>query len=137
MVIVSAFLSVGVVNDDFLKKLEAALARGVKVWIAYGMGNQGGGDRDRERSPDWTQAKSGLERLRKKYQDIFQLKDMGNTHEKILLCDNDYVVSGSFNWLSFRGDKGRRIRYEDALQVSEPAIIDHYFTEITKRFGKT
>jgi hypothetical protein len=33
LVIVSAFLSTSVVDNEFLKKLEAALARGVKVWI--------------------------------------------------------------------------------------------------------
>ena len=136
LVIVSAFLSTDVVDDDFLRKLETALARGVKVWIAYGMGSQGAGDRDREQSPGWTKAESGLERLRKKYQENFQLKDLGNTHEKILLRDNDFVVSGSFNWLSFRGEKRGRFRYEDALQVTESAAIEEYFTEITGRFAK-
>jgi PLD-like domain len=136
LVIVSAFLSTGVVDDEFLKKLEAALARGVKVWIAYGLSGQGGRDGDREQSPDWRDAEAGLERLRKKYQDTFQLKNFGNVHEKILLRDNDFVVSGSFNWLSFRGDWGRRFRYEDALQVTEPAVIEEYFTEITARFAK-
>jgi hypothetical protein len=130
LVIVSAFLSTAVVDDVFLKKLDAALARGVKVWIAYGLSGHGG------RGGDRRDAEAGLEQLRKKYPEAFQLKDLGNTHEKILLRDNDFVVSGSFNWLSFRGDRGRRFRYEDALQVTEPAAVEDYFTEITARFNK-
>ncbi len=86
--------------------------------------------------PYWRDAEAGLARLGRKYPEAFQLKDLGNTHEKILLRDNDFVVSGSFNWLSFRGDRGRRFRYEDALQVTEPAAIEEYFMEITARFAK-
>jgi hypothetical protein len=71
------------VDDEFLKKLDAALARGVKVWIAYGLSAQGGRDGDREQSPDWRDAEAGLARLRKKYPEAFQLQDLGNTHEKI------------------------------------------------------
>jgi hypothetical protein len=136
LVIVSAFLSTEVVDDKFLKALDAALARGVKVWVAYGLSGQGGREGERKQSPEWRNAEAGLARLRKKYSEGFQLKDLGNTHEKILLRDNDFVVSGSFNWLSFRGERGRHFRYEDALQVTEPAAIEEYFTEITARFAK-
>jgi hypothetical protein len=136
LIIVSAFLSTDVVDTEFLKKLGAALARGVKVWIAYGLSGHGGREGDREQGHDWKDAEAGLARLQKKYPEAFQLKDLGNTHEKILLRDNDFVVSGSFNWLSFRGDRRPRFRYEDALQVNVPAIIEEYFKEVTARFAE-
>lgn len=136
LVIVSAFLSTEVVDAEFLKHLEEALARGVKVWIAYGMGNRRGHDNDRESSPGWKRAEEDLQSLQQKYPGTFQLKDRGNTHEKILLRDTDFVVSGSFNWLSFRGERGRRFRYEDAIQMSESTTIEEYFADLTGRFKK-
>jgi hypothetical protein len=134
LVIVSAFLSSNVVDRQFVEKLEAALKRGVKVWIAYGMGKEGDHDRKRERS-DWKDAEKSLQELKKRHMDLLQVVDLENTHEKILIRDNEFVVSGSFNWLSFRGDRGK-IRYEDALLVNETAAIEEYYNEITGRFPK-
>jgi hypothetical protein len=136
LVIVSAFLSKEVVDADFLQKLQAASARGVRIWIAYGMGGHGRKDRERIESEDWAEAEKDLLKLQRLFPATFQLKDLGNTHEKILLRDKDFVISGSFNWLSFRGDNSRRYRREDALQVTEPAVIEEYFTEITGQFRK-
>ena len=42
-----------------------------------------------------------------------------NTHEKILLCDDKYVLIGSYNLLSFNGDyKGDDLRSE-CMQYQE------------------
>jgi phosphatidylserine/phosphatidylglycerophosphate/cardiolipin synthase-like enzyme len=105
-------------DQAFLDALAAALARGVKVWIAYGLGEQGDRGEGREQSWDWTEAEERLEAVAKQYPDGFKLANLGNTHEKILLRDADFVVSGSFNWLSFRADPRRKLRHEDALQVT-------------------
>jgi hypothetical protein len=137
VVIVSAFLSTEAVDDGFLNLLEAALVRGVNVWIAYGLGGgHGGRQHEREYSSDWTFAEEDLKKLERKYSSAFHLRDLGGTHEKILIRDEDFVVSGSFNWLSFRGERGRRFRYEDALQVTEAGIVKEYFQEIASRFKK-
>jgi hypothetical protein len=135
LVIVSAFLSSNVVNDQFLKDLEGALGRGVKVWVAYGMSSQGARDAERERSWDWEEAEAGLQALKQRHNESFQMADLGNTHEKILIKDSEFVVSGSFNWLSFRGDPRKKYRLEDALLVTDSGLIEEYFAEITKRFG--
>jgi hypothetical protein len=135
LVIVSAFLSTAVVDNEFLKKLDAALVRGVKVWVVYGPPSHEDREKERANRPEWREAEAALRNLRKRYPEAFQLATFP-THEKILLRDNDFVVSGSFNWLSFRGDRGRGLRYEDALQVTESAAIEEYFTEITARFAK-
>ena len=134
LVIVSAFLSAKVIDRDFVKDLDRALARGVKVWIAYGMGEQGGRQAERERSWDWVEAEDRLRELAARHPAAFYLADMGNTHAKILLRDRDFVVSGSFNWLSFRGDRNQPHRDEDGIQVTEPQLIEEYFSEITSRF---
>jgi hypothetical protein len=135
LVIVSAFLSSYVVDAQFLKDLESALARGVRVWIAYGMGSQGERDADREKKRDWKEAESGFRALQKHYPESLQFVDLGNTHEKILIKDHEFIATGSFNWLSFRGDPGKKFRYEDAVLVTEAEAIEEYFKEITGRFG--
>lgn len=135
LVIVSAFLSSKVVDRPFLDALAKALARGVKVWIAYGLEEHGDRGERRDQSWDWTEAEEGLQRVADQYPDTFKLANLGNTHEKILLRDTDFVVSGSFNWLSFRADPRKKHRHEDALQVTEAAAIDEYFSEITSRFS--
>jgi phosphatidylserine/phosphatidylglycerophosphate/cardiolipin synthase-like enzyme len=132
---VSAFLSAGVVDAAFLGNLEAALKRGVKVWIAFGMGGEEGRDAPK---PSWQRAESALRELRKRYKKTFFLMDCGKTrhktHEKILIRDGDFVVSGSFNWLSYSGERGRGYRMEDALRVTEPTLVEDYFRDITARF---
>ncbi len=140
IVIVSAFLSSAVVDKTFLSNLEGALTRNVEVWIAYGMGPQKGrhSDRDdaREQSADWRDAERGLKDLKKKYKALLHLQYPGFTHEKILIRDTTFVASGSFNWLSYKGERGTQKHYEDALMVSDPAVIEEYFREITGRFPK-
>ncbi len=135
LVIVSAFLSSDVIDQEFLGLLEAALNRGVKVWIAYGIGDKAGRDQQvRQQSPNWPRAADDLNDVRKRHKKSFKLRDLKNTHEKILIRDSDFVVSGSYNWLSFRGGEGQRYRREDALRVIDPVIVREYFDEITKRF---
>ena len=56
---------------------------------------------------------------RKKYGNYLILVSMNNTHEKILICNNDVFVITSFNWPSFRGDPKFEFRQETG-----------YYTEI-------
>jgi len=135
LVIVSAFLSTDAIDRRFLQQLEDALKRGVKVWIGYGMGRYGGRQQQREGSASWVVPEDNLKTLRKQYRGLFQLRDFGNTHEKILLRDNEIVVSGSYNWLSFKANpRSKRRRQEDAIMVTDPGLIEKYFDEITARF---
>ena len=132
LVIVSAFLSADVVNQAFLGNLEAAIKRGVKVWIAFGMGS-----REEHNKPSWDRAEAALWEIRKRHKGSFKLMDCGKTrhktHEKILICD-EFVVSGSFNWLSYSGERGKGFRREDALRVTDPALVEGYFRDITAIF---
>jgi phosphatidylserine/phosphatidylglycerophosphate/cardiolipin synthase-like enzyme len=135
LVILSAFLSTDAVDSSFLRQLEGALKRGVKVWIGYGMGKHGNRQQERENSANWTVAEAELANLRKRYKSLFELRDFGDTHEKILICDSEFVVSGSYNWLSFKANpRSKKRRQEDALMVTIPDVIEKYFSEITARF---
>ncbi len=105
------------------------------MWIAYGMGKEGD-HAQRRQSFDWKEAEKRLKEVGKRYVDLLQVFDQQSTHEKILIRDNEFVVSGSFNWLSFGADRRKKFRYEDALLVTESATIEEYFNEITGRFPK-
>ncbi|MEQ9410693.1 MAG: phospholipase D-like domain-containing protein [Fuerstiella sp.] len=124
LLIVSAFLSRQVVNASFIERLEGCLKRGVQVWIGFGFGD--GGKRERY---DWTDAEDALKQLRKRYKKQFILHDLKNSHEKILIVDDAYVVVGSYNWLSFQQDKNSKYRRENAVQVRQAQTVKEYWDE--------
>ncbi len=112
LVIVSAFISSTVVNQKLLEGLKSAVERGVSLWIQYGMD----GD-PKQSSREWKRQLSRLKKLRKQFPQQIFIDPKGNTHEKILICDDRFVAVGSFNWLSYPGASARRKRKESALQV--------------------
>jgi phosphatidylserine/phosphatidylglycerophosphate/cardiolipin synthase-like enzyme len=59
---------------------------------------------------------------------------VGGTHEKILICDNSYVVTGSFNWLSYRPVKRRGFRFERAIEIIDPEVIEAEYRELVNRY---
>ena len=74
-----------------------ALKRGVKITIKYGL------------KPKNRFDKAGIDNKSKEYlngldKELFKLKQ-GNDHSKILICDDEFMIVGSFNWLSFGGEK--------------------------------
>ena len=57
-----------------------------------------------------------------------------NTYSSLLLLDSTLMVTGNFNWLSFR-EPERRFREVRSTLVEIPEQIDHTFMEQMKRFG--
>jgi RecJ-like exonuclease len=49
-----------------------------------------------------------------------------NTHAKVLVGD-DFYVTTSFNWLSFRGDSSRRYRMEEGTLIRDRALADQAY----------
>jgi FtsZ-binding cell division protein ZapB len=132
LVIVSAFISKSVIDTKFLVALEDALKRGVSLWIVYGLH-----DENKIHRYEWQDAAKDLSNLQKRFKDRFRLLDHGQVHSKWLICDSDFVAVGSFNWLSFRGDKGRGFRHEHALLVTEPETIEEWFDETRNLFPQS
>lgn len=42
--------------------------------------------------------------------------DRSGTHRKILIKDNEFYIKGSFNWLSYAGEKGKNYAVEEGTQ---------------------
>lgn len=78
------------------------LNKGIKVFIKYGLKpinrfDKVGIDKKEEEFFD---------DLKAKYPNHFYLKK-DNDHSKIVICDDEFMIIGSFNWLSFGGDKDK------------------------------
>jgi hypothetical protein len=128
LLLISPWLKAGVVDDEFVGLLESALERGVRVYLGWGM------SASETESPDadpkvlnrLTQLASG--------QSGFEFKRLGNTHAKVLLCDDRFIVVTSFNWLSFQGNPKRTFRDERGTMVSIKKHVDEQFEILSERF---
>ena len=66
----------------------------------------------------------------------FQFSRLANTHAKILIWDAEMVVT-SFNWLSFRGDSGRKYRQEEGTLIRHRDYVDVEYERHRARIEST
>ena len=69
--------------------------------------------------------------LQKQYADLFHLKE-GNDHSKIVICDEEFMILGSFNWLSFGGNADR-----DGESRGETSNINKNFTLVLQNLTES
>jgi phosphatidylserine/phosphatidylglycerophosphate/cardiolipin synthase-like enzyme len=129
LLIISPWIKAKVVNRAFVSKLERLLARNVKVYIGYGLGEDDEQSRDNDR-----RAEQDLERMAQKYAN-FTFVRLGDTHAKVLISDRNFIVTTSFNWLSFKGDPNRTFRDEQGTFVAIPDFVDQRFEHLVSRFA--
>jgi hypothetical protein len=125
VLIICPWITQQVIDKPALLSIEKMLKRGARLFIGYGIDED-----DRKKQQSVPQA---LLRLAEQY-DNFQLRDFGDTHEKVLIKDDAFVIEGSFNWLSFRGDPNRKLRRERSLKVIDPAFVEKEFATFEARF---
>jgi len=102
------------------------IKREVQVFIGYGIAKYDKND---------PKAVKALQNLAKTYENFSftWLGDTYPTHAKLLIYDKT-AVTGSFNWLSFKGDVSRQFRDERGTLVSIPEKIDELFNEYLQVF---
>jgi hypothetical protein len=127
VLIISPWITPAVVDPRFLKRLQAALERGVTVNIGYGLEDR------RQGRPTPNEAEKALHELAKR-NPLLKVIWLGNTHAKILLKDSEWFVVSSFNWLSFRGDPTRTFREEWGTLIGVRSVVDKYYAEFAPRF---
>lgn len=135
LMIISPWIRHQVVDRYFLGDLEAALRRGVKVHIGYGIdegdrqGQPAGAQAAGANKPAITeQAKRPLDDLAKRFKN-FKFVYIGNTHRKMLVCDSEFSVITSFNWLSYRGSPRDKPRDEYGQLIRKQHYIDQHYAE--------
>lgn len=90
--------------EIYKEYIQSALEKGVKITIKYGM--QKRSQKDKKEIDE--EALTYLNELKAKYPN-FSLKH-DYDHSKILICDDEFMIVGSFNWLSFGGEsKGNEV----------------------------
>lgn len=114
------------VVKEYEKHIESALKKGIKIHIKYGLKPRNKTDKP----PIDTESTKLFTKWGKEYPHFQTNTD--NNHSKILICDDSFMIIGSFNWLSFGGlaDKDGDIRGETSSVVRNSSSIQ----EQTKRF---
>lgn len=130
LIIVSAFINDDVVNADFISSLKAAIRRGAKIYLGIGDDNMTQGEAWKREARN--RALASLDRLQQEHPDGVTVAQRHH-HAKILVCDSQFAMTGSYNFLSFRGDH-RKVRDEQALLLRDPADIDGVAKDVMKRY---
>jgi len=119
--LVSPWLGKWLMRDNVLmNKMESALKRGVDVKIVYGIGTENGYKTSDNRSVTSKEVASDLKRkwLKKSYPGKIKLH-VSNTHFKLLMCDETFLVIGSYNFLSNQGKFGEAGSWHEAGEYAE------------------
>ncbi len=73
-------------------------------------------------------AEDALEQLAAAYPNL-TFKRLGDTHAKILVVDDRFVIVTSFNWLSYKGDPNLPFRDERGTLVTVKSEIDRIYDD--------
>lgn len=116
LTLVSAWIAPYAFDAEICRRLAAAIGRGVTVRIAWGLGitrsRRPEGYRNRAKGEN---ALSELRRLVPKGLRDKLIVKLTETHEKFIICDDQFCAWGSFNWLSYRGERDAGYRRETSL----------------------
>ena len=110
--LVSAWIGEQAFDAEIQDRLVSAMGRGAHVRIAWGLGTtrrRGEGARNRERGENLL--KELRRRIPKKITELLVERRV-ETHEKFIICDDAFCAWGSFNWLSYRGERDSGYRRE-------------------------
>lgn len=120
--IISPWMNNYIINSSFKKNLVRLLKKGVKIRIIYGISEA---DPQKMESKDLKtkQLAEELEKLAKPFGELFKITH-GQTHEKLLICDDKYYINGSFNFLSYAGEDEKFFRNEGSTYSEDPSLIE-------------
>lgn len=129
VLIYSPWVTEEVVDEEFIQLLQKLANNGVWILMGYGIA---------EKQEEETQAISS--KVEEKLLTIRTPEDLpgaqifwlGNSHAKEVLVDRKVHLSGSHNWLSYRGDRG--FRGETAYRVTNPDTVGSAYEYLQARF---
>lgn len=127
VIIVSPWIKSGGMNNEILERIESALKRNTRVIIGYGISEKE--DSDKKILQKLTNMQN------KKYGNKLLLIKLNNTHEKVLIKDNEYMVITSFNWLSFKGDPNKGFRQETGYYTESKEAIQQMKANLSNRMN--
>lgn len=126
VLIVSPWLTTDAVDYELRLEIGKALQKGVSILIAYGFSEESRAEKESvKRLKETADNKKGR----------LKLYRVGDLHSKVLICDEEFMVLTSFNWLSFAGDPTRGTRYEDGMLTRDKSAIAEKIKEWTDRIS--
>ena len=97
--------------NKYKKQIESALNRKIKVYLGYGLKPRG---INKQNKPIIDEScKTYLEDLESRFPNFKTCKM--DSHAKVLICDSDWVIKGSFNWFSCSIVEGDEVGREEGL----------------------
>lgn len=125
IVIVSPWIKRSGFDYELENLIKQAISRKVKVFIGYGISEKDDSDQE---------IINRLNKLQITNKNLKLIK-LANTHEKVLICDDDFVVVTSFNWLSFKGDPKRGFRQETGVYTKRKEMIYSMISNLEERMN--
>ncbi|MYE10598.1 MAG: hypothetical protein F4X99_02835 [Gammaproteobacteria bacterium] len=132
LTIVSAWVNSRTLDEELCGALIGAISRGVTVRIAWGFGTRGERDRNRVKGDE---ALAHLMHKIPKAQRCRLIVRRIETHEKFMICDDRFCVWGSFNWLSYRGQRDEGYRRETSSYSERPGDVELWKANAATLFG--
>lgn len=125
VVIVSPWIKRSGLDYELENLIKQAIGREINVYIGYGISDKDDSD------------KEIIKRLNKMQEKNNRLKiiKLANTHEKVLVCDREFVVVTSFNWLSFRGNPEWGFRQETGIYTEYKEVIQSMILSLEQRMN--
>ncbi len=136
IIIISPWMNRRACNDALCRLVGDAVARGVRIRIGYGIRNEQN-PRDAERNRNNVrQVKNAFERaITKGPKSLLEMRETSGTHQKILVCDRKFAVAGSFNWLSYVGERDEGYRNETSVLLHQREAVDKLATIALQAFS--
>ena len=129
ILIYSPWVTEEVVDEEFLQILQKLANNGVWILIGYGIAEK----QEEETKPMSPEVEEKLLTIRTP-EDLpaAQIFWLGNSHAKEVLVDRKIHLSGSHNWLSYRGD--RNFRGETTYKVTNADTVNSAYEYLQARF---
>ena len=125
LLITSGWINKYAVDKKVISHLNAAISRGVSIYIGFGYQNK---DRTHKPQTGSNLAVNSLKTIAKKSPEKMSIGFFGN-HQKLLIKDKTTAIIGSYNWLSNRDAKN----HELSVSIANPELSERLFNEVMIR----
>jgi phosphatidylserine/phosphatidylglycerophosphate/cardiolipin synthase-like enzyme len=130
IMIISPWMTPAACDENLCKLFAEAIVRGVRLRIGYHMGkDRYPGEAERNRHNVETVKRTmrkHVNRMAPSHSSDF-LNDVvktAGTHQKILVCDREFAITGSFNWLSYAGNQDAGYHQELSVLFQHPDPVN-------------